>query len=121
MLALALLVAPVAEARRYEVNVRVDHRPGACTLDDCTLREAVIAANARQGRDTIVLPAAWTLRARRGGAPVRTGRRNGDLDITSGPLEDGAPREGEGDDQRQSRRDRVFDIGAAGPLASRSW
>ena len=53
---LALLAVPAfADARTFRVNKTADHLPGSCTRADCTLREAVIAANARTGLDTILL------------------------------------------------------------------
>ena len=52
----ALLTAASAGAKTYEVNKRSDHAPNGCKKKDCTLREAVIAANARAGADRIVLP-----------------------------------------------------------------
>jgi CSLREA domain-containing protein len=52
----ALFTATVAGAKTYEVNKRSDHAPNGCKKKDCTLREAVLAANARDGSDRIVLP-----------------------------------------------------------------
>ena len=37
----------------YEVNSTADAFPGVCDLADCTLREAIGAANATPGLDTI--------------------------------------------------------------------
>ena len=53
--AVVLAAVPAAQARTYEVNARNDAKPNGCTAEDCTLREAVIAANAHRGADTIVL------------------------------------------------------------------
>ncbi|HSI80163.1 MAG TPA: right-handed parallel beta-helix repeat-containing protein [Solirubrobacterales bacterium] len=55
-LATVLLLAPVAAAKTFVVNKRGDHPPNGCTKQDCTLREAVLRANARPGGDRIVLP-----------------------------------------------------------------
>jgi hypothetical protein len=52
----ALLVAAPAAAKTYEVTKRSDPAPNRCKKKDCSLREAVIAANARDGSDRIVLP-----------------------------------------------------------------
>ena len=52
----AALVAATASAKTFEVTKRGDPTPGACKKRDCSLREAVIAANARGGSDKIVLP-----------------------------------------------------------------
>jgi hypothetical protein len=84
-LALVLLSAAAAQARTYEVTARTDHKPDGCSATECTLREAVIAANKHGGADTIVLPS----RKRYELALASTGEdraANGDLDITSGPL-----------------------------------
>ena len=53
---LALSVGNAAAAgNSYVPNKTGDHPPNGCTHRDCTLREAVIAANAHPGRDTILL------------------------------------------------------------------
>ena len=55
---LALLsAAGSAAAKKFEVNTTADHRPGACTKSDCTLREAIIRANEHSGPDKVLLPA----------------------------------------------------------------
>jgi len=55
--ALALFAGQAAAAgKTYVPNRTGDHAPNGCTHADCTLREAVIAANAHSGRDTILLP-----------------------------------------------------------------
>ena len=52
----ALLVGmSTAEAATYKPNTRGDHNPNRCTPRDCTLREAVIRANAHAGLDKVVL------------------------------------------------------------------
>lgn len=51
-----MLVAPAsASAKTYTVNRTGDPAPGACTKIHCTLREAVIAANATPTVDDLVL------------------------------------------------------------------
>jgi hypothetical protein len=110
-LALVLLGAPAAHARTYEVTDRTDHKPDGCTARECTLREAVIAANAHRGADAIVLPS----RRRYELALASTGEdraANGDLDITSGPLTIVHPGRGTATIDA-NRTDRVFDIGRA--------
>jgi hypothetical protein len=47
--------AAVAAGKTYAPNRTGDHAPDGCTQRECTLREAVIAANAHSGRDTILL------------------------------------------------------------------
>jgi len=110
-LALALLGAGGAQAATYAVTARTDHKPGACTASECTLREAVIAANRHRGADTIVLPS----RKRYELALASTGEdkaANGDLDITSGPLTVVHPGRGTATIDA-NKVDRVFDIGKA--------
>jgi hypothetical protein len=110
-LVLAALMATSADARSYVVNVRTDHAPNGCTAADCTLREAVIAANKRKGADTVVLPS----RKRYELAIPSTGEdqsADGDLDIRSGPLRIFHPGRGRATiDANQI--DRVLDIGKA--------
>lgn len=48
--------AAAAEAKTFEVTRHNDPNPGKCKPKDCSLREAVLAANSRDGRDKIVLP-----------------------------------------------------------------
>ena len=113
LLALGLVLAavPAAQARTYEVNARNDAKPNGCTAEDCTLREAVIAANAHRGADTIVLPS----RKRYELTIKSTGEdraADGDLDIRSGPLT--IVHRGRGRATIDANRiDRVFDIGRA--------
>src|SRR5205807_3810909 len=45
--------APNATGTTYVVNVLDDHDDGACDAADCTLREALNAANANAGADTL--------------------------------------------------------------------
>jgi Right handed beta helix region len=110
-LALALVGAPAAHARTYEVTERNDHKPDGCSATECTLREAVIAANAHRGADTIVLPS----RKRYELALASSGEDravNGDLDITAGPLT--IVHRGRGTATIDAnKKDRVFDIGNA--------
>ncbi|MBA3260895.1 MAG: right-handed parallel beta-helix repeat-containing protein [Thermoleophilaceae bacterium] len=109
-LALALLPA-AAQARTYQVTVQTDHKPDTCTAAECTLREAVIAANKHKGADTIVLSS----RKRYELALASTGEdkaANGDLDIASGPLTIVHPGRGTATIDA-NRTDRVFDIGRA--------
>lgn len=102
--------AASAEARTYVVNDRRDHL-GTCTPSDCTLREAVVAANERVGGDVISLPMHRThfLSIQSTGEDAA---QDGDLDLTSGPLRIVHP------GRRTApidagRIDRVFDIQGA--------
>ena len=110
-LALVLVAPAAAQARTFEVTERTDHKPDGCTAAGCTLREAVIAANAHRGADKIVLPS----RKRYELALASTGEdraANGDLDVTSGPLTIVHPGRGTATIDA-NRTDRVFDIGKA--------
>jgi trimeric autotransporter adhesin len=78
------VVVPMAAADTIRANKFGDHPPNGCTSRDCTLREAVIKANQRGGRDTIVLQGGKTYR-RSGAGTSEDAARDGDLDIT-GPL-----------------------------------
>lgn len=87
-LALVCCAAP-AGAKTYEVTRKSDPAPGKCKPNDCSLREAVLAANAHAGADAIVLPdrqGAYNL-TRSNGNPVTSESAGllGDLDAT-GPL-----------------------------------
>src|SRR5260370_40872868 len=46
-------VQPTAYAATFTVNTADDHDDGLCNAADCTLREAINAANASPGTDTI--------------------------------------------------------------------
>jgi CSLREA domain-containing protein len=110
-LALLLVSASAAQAREYKVTEQADHKPDGCSAADCTLREAVVAANAHGGADTILLPS----RKRYVLALQSTGENkaaNGDLDVTSGPLT--IVHRGRGTATIDAKRkDRIFDIRAA--------
>jgi len=63
----------------FEVTKTADTNDGACD-DDCSLREAVVAANKRSGADTIVVPAGIFRLSRTGRGENQAAK--GDLDIT---------------------------------------
>jgi CSLREA domain-containing protein len=50
-----LLAAPSAAADTFKVNTGADLAPNGCTKGDCSVREAIIAANKHKGKDTVVL------------------------------------------------------------------
>jgi hypothetical protein len=78
MLVIGVLPTGAAHAANtYNVTVFNDPIPGACNPGDCSLREAVVAANGSAGHDTINLPAG-TYNLTRSGA---SGATQGDLDI----------------------------------------
>jgi fibronectin-binding autotransporter adhesin len=82
-----LVTAGAAEAKTFEVTRTNDPNPGKCKPRDCSLREAILAANERVGRDVIVLPARRykLTRANPGGVPEDVGV-TGDLDVNNDPL-----------------------------------
>ena len=76
-----LVLAAEAGARTFEVTTVADHAPKACTAGDCTLREAIRAANASAGRDRVLLPPSKKpYRLTRQGDSEDKGR-TGDLDL----------------------------------------
>ena len=115
VVACALIAASAAPStaavKKYHVNTRSDHKPGTCTKNDCTLREAVIAANNPVfGGGKVVVPAA--------GKPYKLTRaggnedaaKSGDLDITD---PNGVVVSGAGAKKtviKQTKKDRIFDI-----------
>jgi len=84
-LVVAAVVAPTASADLYGVSKHGDHAPDGCTKSDCTLREAILAANANPGRDRILLTSHRPYHLSRTGLPD-DGALRGDLDITNDPL-----------------------------------
>lgn len=79
----ALLTAATAGAKTYEVNKRSDHAPNGCKKKDCTLREAVLAANNHAGKDKIALPERKTYNLSIENAdPNEDAAATGDLDVT---------------------------------------
>ena len=52
-----LVVATGARAAEFTVNATGDHAADACDATDCTVRDAIAAANAATGADTITVPA----------------------------------------------------------------
>lgn len=82
--ALALAFPALAGAEVFEVTERGDHAPGACTNGDCTLREAVIAADAQAGDDRVELPSKKPYKLTREISAGPGEPEEGDLDIDSG-------------------------------------
>ncbi|MDH3553881.1 MAG: CSLREA domain-containing protein, partial [Gammaproteobacteria bacterium] len=78
ILAIALLIGPLALAANFPVTKTADTNDGSCDAD-CSLREAIIAANTAGGSDTISVPAGNYLLTRIGNDDTAI---NGDLDIT---------------------------------------
>ncbi len=80
-----LVLAPLAGAKDYVVTKRTDPVPGACTKSDCSLREAIRAANAHPGLDRILLPSRLRYELARP-STGEDGALDGDLDITNSGL-----------------------------------
>ncbi|MFZ5855964.1 MAG: beta strand repeat-containing protein [Chloroflexota bacterium] len=76
----AVTVTP-ARAASFTVTKTADTNDGACN-GDCSLREAIAAANASPGADTITLPAGtYQLTIANGGGVNEDNNATGDLDI----------------------------------------
>lgn len=106
---LAFASTASATPRTFRANKLGDHAPGACTQGDCTLREAVRAANGHPGRDTVLLRPGAHYELRRPGAGEDVAK-TGDLDVTD-PT---GIRAGKGRPARVDANgiDRVFDVSA---------
>ena len=77
-----LAIGPSALANTYAPTRLGDPVPNGCKKNDCSLREAVIAANNHSGDDDIVLKAGKTYKLSHGaGSPAEDLARIGDLDI----------------------------------------
>jgi predicted outer membrane repeat protein len=85
VLVVCLAWTAAAGAKTFEVTKRGDPAPGACTRNDCSLREAVLKANARPGADSIVLPDRRSYRLTITGTG-EDGALDGDLDVSNDPL-----------------------------------
>jgi CSLREA domain-containing protein len=101
----SLGAATPVQAATFVVNTTSDHPPDGCTSGDCTLREAVIAANESSGFDIILVRAgtyALTIEGR-----FEDGAYTGDLDLTDDVAIVGA---GFGITVDAQGIDRVFDV-----------
>jgi CSLREA domain-containing protein len=80
----SLVIAAPAMAKTYEVTKRADPTPNGCKKRDCSLREAIIAANAHAGTDKVVLPKKKTYGLSIANSlPIgENAAAEGDLDIT---------------------------------------
>jgi hypothetical protein len=54
-IAVVLVAAPGAAADTFKVNTGADLAPNGCTKADCSVREAIIAANTNKGKDEVIL------------------------------------------------------------------
>jgi parallel beta-helix repeat protein len=108
-----LAFAPSAFAKTYVPHKLNDHAPdGKCNKADCTLREAVIAANARPGTDKIMLTGGKTFNLSLAGTG-ESAAATGDLDIT-GPLEIRSASHKKVATINAQGIDRVFDVNPLG-------
>ena len=111
LVSLDLFLAAPAEAANFTVSKTADTADGTCNAD-CSLREAIIAANTAAGADTITLPAGNYVLTIAG--EDEDAAATGDLDITddlaiTGPnpvttIVDG------NDSVSENQSDRVFDV-----------
>jgi len=85
----ALLAARPAAAATFTVTRTDDPAPGACLPADCSLREAVIAANAAPG-STVNVPAGTFTITISGGDDAATNPTIGDIDILAAMTINGA-------------------------------
>jgi CSLREA domain-containing protein len=76
---LTALLAGAASAATFTVTKEIDD-DGPCTPDDCALREAILAANALPGADTVLVPSGTYPLTLLGPVPENQGL-TGDLDI----------------------------------------
>jgi predicted outer membrane repeat protein len=83
----ATMMTSMAYATSFNVTRLDDPVPDGCSVNDCSLREAVIAADQTQAKDTIVLPAGTYLIDLTGSDSSET---TGDLDISTDMLIVGA-------------------------------
>jgi CSLREA domain-containing protein len=84
VLCTALSFSAAARSADFAVDRLDDPVPNGCTSGHCTLREAVLAANATAGQDRILLPAATLMLTREG--DDEDAAASGDLDVVD-PLE----------------------------------
>ncbi len=102
---------PLQTGPVFLVNKTADSADGACGIDDCSLREAIIAANSRPGPDTILLPSgnyALTING--------PGDSGGDLNVS-----DALTLQGDGEAASTidagALGDRIFDIRAGAAIS----
>lgn len=109
--------ASTASAKTYEVTRKGDPTPGKCKKQNCSLREAVRAANKHNGKDQVVLPSrkgAYKLKIESTGEDVA---KNGDIDITD-PLK--VTHKGKGRATVNANKvDRAFDVLGGAPSTFR--
>ena len=68
---MAVVLTSPAWAATFAVTKTTDTNDGACDEADCSLREAIIAANAAPDLDRITMPTAFSMSRRYRPAPAR--------------------------------------------------
>jgi CSLREA domain-containing protein len=106
---IAALLASPATAAPFTVTKTADTNDGACSPGNCSLRDAVIAANAAGGADTINVPAGRFVLT---GAAGEDAAASGDLDLTGDTTVVGAGAASTTIDANGI--DRIFDIFGSG-------
>ncbi|EKD79223.1 MAG: polymorphic membrane protein, partial [uncultured bacterium] len=77
----SMLAAGSARAATFTVTKSADTLDGSCSASDCSLREAIAAANTASGTDTVAIPAGtYTLTITGNGEDDNA---TGDLDVTT--------------------------------------
>jgi len=84
LLGLLILVSPSGAAAAFKPTRFDDPRPNGCDPTNCSLREAVIAANKHAGADTIRLGKGAYELTREESAGDLNNSRSGDLDVLDG-------------------------------------
>jgi hypothetical protein len=85
-LGISLAWTASAQAKTFEVTKSGDPVPGACKPNDCSLREAIRAANARPGSDKVLLPNRKNPYKLAQAGLLEDGALTGDLDVTNDAL-----------------------------------
>ena len=104
---------PGARAATFGVDVYDDENDGSCAPSDCSLREAIIAANSAAGADEITLPAGTYALTIVGAG--EDSAATGDLDITQALTITGAGPDSTIIDATSLISDRVFHV-LGGPV-----
>lgn len=111
-----LSFAAAAQAKTFEVTRTGDPVPGACQPRDCSLREAVQAANSRAGADKVVLPNRRKPYLLTIPGDTADDARDGDLDVANGSLAIVHPGKGRAEIRGVELDDRLFDTFEGAPL-----
>ncbi|HEX5036568.1 MAG TPA: choice-of-anchor Q domain-containing protein [bacterium] len=111
---IACFAVSTASAAEFVVTKTADTADGSCDTSDCSLREAVIAANGQAGDDVITLPAGlYILKLDGSGEDLAA---TGDLDVTDTLTVNGSGAEStviHGGGGVVSDPDRAFDVSGA--------